>query len=472
MNKRIPYHGLNRRDFLAKAGTAVAAATIVPRHVLGGPKFVAPSDTVHVGLIGCGGQGRTNARELFKLPDARIVAVADPNESADYNRFYYRGVAGRVPVKAEVETQEQKKSPAFRCAEYQDFREMLEKERGIDAVLIATPDHVHAPAAIRAMRAGKHVYCEKPLAHNVWECRMFAKVARETGVATQMGNQGHSGTGIRQTVEWIRAGAIGAIREVHAWSDAGRWVTGRGRPSETPEVPAGFNWDLWQGPRAARPYHPDYAPYNWRGWWAYGGGAFGDMGCHNIDNAVWALDLEAPTSVEAYAPEGVDAERVPFCAIYHYHFPAKEGRPALRMTWYDGGLRPPVPEVLGRDDQLEGGGNGTLFVGEKGVISCAGWGGAPRIFPMSLHESYQRPPETLARSKGHHRDWIDGCKGNGVPSANFDYGARLSEIIFLGNVALRTGKKLWWDAAAMKATNAPEADAFLKEEYRPGWELA
>lgn len=472
MNTRVPYRRPNRRQFLARTGTAIAAATILPRHVLGGPRFVPPSEKVNVAIIGCGGQGRTNMRELLKLDDVQVMAVADPCESASYDPFYYRGLAGRRPVRAEIEKHYQARNPGFRCLEYVDFREMLDREKAIDAVLIATPDHVHAPAAIRAMRAGKHVYCEKPLAHSVWECRQFARVARETGVATQMGNQGHSGEGIRQTVEWLRAGAIGTVREVHAWSDAGRWVTGRGRPATTPPVPPGLDWDLWLGPRASRPYHPDYTPFNWRAWWAFGGGAFGDMACHNLDNAVWAFDLEAPSSVEAYAADGVDEERVSFAAIFHFHFPAKGGRPPLRLTWYDGGLRPPVPEVLEPDEQLEGGGNGTLFLGEKGIISCAGWGGAPRIFPMSLHETYTRPAPTLPRSKGHHRDWILACKGGPAASANFEYGARLTEIILLGNAALRTGRKLWWDAAAMKATNAPEADAFLKGDYRPGWEIA
>lgn len=464
---------INRREFLSRSTSALAAgAMIVPRHVLGGPRFVAPSETVNVAIIGCGGQGRTNLRELKNLKDVRVIAVADPVESAAYDRFYFRGVAGRKPVKAEIEEHYQKSDPSFRCAEYEDFREMLEKEKAIDAVLVATPDHVHAVASIHAMRAGKHVYCEKPLAHNVWECRQFAKVARETGVATQMGNQGHSSDGIRMTVEWIRAGAIGAIREIHAWSDAGRWVPGRGRPPETPSIPAGVNWDLWLGPRAERPYHGDYTPYNWRGWWAFGGGAFGDMGCHNIDSAVWALDLSAPTSVESYAPDGVDSERVPFAAIHHFHFSATSTNPAFRLTWYDGGIRPPVPEVVGPDENLEGGGNGTMFVGEKGIISCAGWGGAPRIFPMSIHEAYQRPAASIPRSKGHHRDWILACKGGAPASSHFEYGARLTEIILLGNVALRTRKKLWWDAPNMKATNTSEADRFIREEYRAGWEIA
>lgn len=472
MNQPSPNRGLSRRRFLAQSSTAVAAAAFVPRHLLGGPKFVPPSEKVNVAIIGCGGQGRTNLRELLKLEDVQVMAVADPRGAANYDAFYYKGMAGRLPLKAEIEKRYQTKNPDFHCAEYEDFRVMLEKEKSIDAVLIATPDHVHAPAAMRAMRAGKHVYCEKPLAHNVWECRQFAKLAKETGVATQMGNQGHSGSGIRQTVEWLRAGAIGPVREIHAWSDAGRWVTGKGRPKEQPPLPADLNWDLWLGPRQERPYHPDYAPFNWRAWWAFGGGAFGDMACHNLDNAVWAFGLDAPTSVEAYAPGGVDSELVPYAAMYHYHFAAKGTQPALRLSWYDGGMRPPIPEWVGPDEQLEGGGNGTLFIGEKGCISCAGWAGAPRIFPMSLHESYQRPAESIPRVKGHHRDWIDACKGGTSASGSFEYGARLSEIILLGNVALRTGKKLWWDAANLKATNAPEADAFLKETYRPGWEVA
>jgi predicted dehydrogenase len=472
MNQRIAHSGLNRRDFLARTSTAVAAAAVVPRQVLGGPRFVPPSEKVNVAIIGCGGQGRTNLRELMKLSDVQVMAVADPMETADYDRFYYRGKAGRRPIKAEIETHYQKSNPAFRCAEYEDFRVMLEKEKSIDAVLVATPDHVHASAAVRAMRAGKHTYCEKPLAHNVWECRMLAKVAKETGVATQMGNQGHSGPAIRQTVEWLRDGVIGEVREIHAWSDAGRWVTGTGRPAEQPAVPRELNWDLWLGPRDPRPYHGDYAPYNWRGWWAFGGGAFGDMACHNIDNAVWAYDLEHPTSVEAFAAGGVDKERVPYANVYHYHFPSKGGRPPIRLSWYDGGVRPPVPEFVGVEEQLEGGGNGTLFIGEKGCVSCAGWGGSPRVFPMTLHESYKRPAESIPRSKGHHRDWIDACKGGAPASGHFEYSARLTEIILLGNVALRTGKKLWWDGPAMKATNAPEADAFLKETYRSGWEIA
>ncbi len=241
-----------RRQFLG-AAAAAATLTIVPRHVLGGEGVVAPSDKVNIAIVGAGGQGRTNVKNLFQENNAQIMAVCDVAEKTDLNAFYYSGFAGRQTVKAEVEEHYGKTTPGFRCAEYEDFRVMLEKEKSIDAVLCATPDHAHAVVSITAMKLGKHVYCEKPLTHNVWEARQVAKVAKETGVATQMGNQGHSGEGIRQTCEWIWDGAIGPVREVHAWSDTGKWTLTPGRPKDTPPVPAGLNWDLWLGPCEPRP---------------------------------------------------------------------------------------------------------------------------------------------------------------------------------------------------------------------------
>ncbi|MHB1309630.1 MAG: Gfo/Idh/MocA family protein, partial [Limisphaerales bacterium] len=260
-----------RRRFLNTTAAAAATFSLVPRHVLGGAKFVAPSEKVNIAIVGAGGQGRTNLRELFKQADAQVIAIADPIEREDLAAFYFGGVAGRLPVKAEAEKHYSAKTPNFKVADYEDFRVMLEKEKSIDAILCATPDHAHAAVCVPAMRLGKHAYCEKPLTHSVWEARLMAKVAKETGVATQMGNQGHSGDGIRQTYEWIHAGAIGEIREVHAWTAASRWSKKytQGRPTEEP-IPQGVNWDLWLGPREMRPYSSAYTPVTWRDYWDFG----------------------------------------------------------------------------------------------------------------------------------------------------------------------------------------------------------
>ena len=467
MKKNETKNEMNRRRFLGVTSTAVAAFTIVPRHVLGGPKFVAPSEKVNIAIIGAGGQGRTNARSLFNEADAQIIAVCDPNEQDDYTPYYYKGVAGRKPVKAEIEKHHSEKTPDFRCAEYVDFRLMLEKEKAIDAILCATPDHLHALISITAMKMGKHVYCEKPLTHSIWEARQVAKVAQETGVATQMGNQGHSGETIRQTCEWLWDGAIGAVREVHAWSDARKWFNHAGRPAETPPVPAGLNWDLWLGPREPRRYHPTYAPVRWRSYWDFGTGTIGDMACHNLDPAMWALDLKAPLSVEASCAE-LDAVTTSPGAIFRYKFGPRGNMPAVNMTWYDGGLRPARPDELPDDEDLGAGGNGILFIGDKGMITCGGWGGAPRMVPQSKLESYKRPAKSLPRSKGHHRDWLDACKGGPPASSHFEYGARLTELVLLEMSLCAPARKLW-DSANMKATNAPEADQF-KDKYRAGWE--
>lgn len=458
-----------RRKFLGSTATAGVAA-IVPRHVLGGPKFVPPSEKVNVALVGAGGQGRTNVRVLFREEDAQVVAVADPIEQHNLDAFYYRGAAGRRPMRAEVEKFYGEKTPNYSCAEYEDFRIMLEKEKAIDAILCATPDHLHAYVSILAMRAGKHVYCEKPLTHNVWEARLVAEVAKETGVATQLGNQGHSREGIRQTCEWIWAGAIGPVCEAHAWVGATRWnKTLTGRPEETPPVPEGVNWDLWLGPREERPYHPAYTPVTWRDFWAFGSGALGDFGCHDLDAACWALDLFSPISVDARPAGNMDAEIAPHGAICYFQFGPRGDKPPVTVTWYDGGLKPPCPEEIPEGSSLPG--RGVLFVGDKGRMLCDGAGGAPRLLPYEKTPEYERPPETLLRSKGHHRDWLDACKGGPAASSNFEYGAKLTELALLGVVSLRAGKKLFWESAAMKARGLPDADAFIKESYRKGWEL-
>jgi len=461
-----------RRRFIATA-SAAAAATIVPRHVLGGPGFVAPSDKVNVALIGAGGQGRTNLRALFHEKDCQVIAIADPAEDWDLSAFYYGGRSGRGPVRAEIESTYAATTPNFRCAVYEDFRVMLEKERALDAVLIATPDHLHAYVAILAMKAGKHVYCEKPLTHSVWEARAVARVAAETGVATQMGNQGRSAEGHRLTAEWLRDGAIGAVREVHSWSGTIGAPTQITRPEGAPDAPRGLNWDLWLGPRNPRPFHPAYAPCNWRRFWDFGGGTLPDMAIHNLDPAFNALGLDTPETVEATAI-GLDPDLCVRGVLAHWRFAGNENRGPLSVHWYDGGLRPPTPPGIDPDDPKQVLGedhNGILFVGERGLITCAGWSGMPRLLPLERHRDYVRPARTLPRVEGHHADWLQACKGGKPASGHFDYGARLTEFIHLGNVALRSRKLLRWDGPAMKATNAPEADQYLRGRYRAGWEI-
>lgn len=457
----------SRRDFL-KTATAASVFTIVPRHVLGGQGYVAPSDKVNVALIGAGGQGRTNTRELFKLEDVQVIAIADAAERYSLDKFYYKGLGGREAVGTEVEKRYSDSTPNFRCALYEDFRVMLEKEKAIDAVLCATPDHLHAYVSSIAMRSKKHVYCEKPLTHNIWEARRIAQIAKETGVATQMGNQGHSTEGIRETCEWIWSGAIGTVREVHAWVSAKRWnPTLVGRPPMS-AMPADLklNWDLWLGPREERPFATAYFPVAWRDFWAFGSSNLGDFGCHDLDAACWALDLKHPSTVEARAAGLTDADIGPHGCMAHYHFAPSEKWPAIKITWYDGGLAPERPAGLPEKEALPG--RGVLFVGDKGAILCGGAGGKARL----LGSNASGPQPTLPRSAGHHRDWIDACKGGKPAGSNFEYGARLTEIVLLGVLALRTGRKIQWDAENMKATGFPGADAVIKESYRKGWEIA
>jgi len=421
-------------------------------------------------VIGTGGRGKQLTSEMLRHADARVIAIADPNERADYERFYYKKTSGRLVVREMIEERyadKKAKGEYPGLKDYVDFRVMLEQEKAIDAVVVATPDHVHAAATLAALRLKKHVYCEKPLTHTVEEARRVAEEARRAGVATQMGNQGNSGDGIRSACEWIWAGAIGEVTEVHVWSVAGTWSDQyKARPADTPPVPKGFDWDLWLGPIEPRPYHPAYAPYNWRGWWAFGTGAIGDMGCHNFDPAVAALKLGAPATIEASSTP-VNGETVPLASLIHYTFPAREGMPPVKITWYDCGLFPPRPEELELDEKLDG--NGILFVGSKGKLLMGGWSRDPRLLPKSRMKDFTPPPKTLPRVEAHDRAWIDASKGGPKASSNFDYGGPLTELVLLGQVAARTGGKLHWDATALKATNCAAADQYLRARYRSGW---
>lgn len=451
---------------------AAAAVNLVPGHVLGASGEAPPSERLNVAIIGTGGQGITNLQALLPEPDANIVALCDVAEFWDNTHLYYRHHGGRGPAQqAFREYVEANPKPARRApAVHVDFRAMLERmDRDIDAVLIAAPNHIHAVASIAAMRAGKGVYCEKPLTHSIYEARKVAEVARETGVATQMGNQGHSTDDIRRAVEWVRDGAIGPVREVHAWRGGPNKPMPMERPTETPPVPEGLNWDLWLGPAKERPFHPLYAPQAFHYWWDFGAGTLGNFGCHALDTPVWALDLEHPEMVEA-SSSPLSKETTPAVAMYHYVFPARGPHPKLDLFWYDGGLRPPRPECLEpeRDLPLEG---GSLMVGDKAAILSGVWSRSPRIIPEAKHRAYAPPVPSIPRSKGHHRDWINACKGGPSPSSNFVNAARLTEIVLLGAVALRTAATVCWDGPNMTARGLPEAEPIIRGHLREGWEL-
>jgi predicted dehydrogenase len=359
---------------------------------------------------------------------------------------------------------------------FKDFRKMLDEVKEIDAVVVATPDHIHAPASMAAIRLGKHVYCEKPLTHSVLEARKVAEAAREAKVATQMGNQGQASEETKRFCELVWDGAIGPVREAHVWTDRPSrglfeeyWPQGVDRPRETPAVPATLDWDLWLGPAPERPYHTAYAPFRWRGWWDFGTGALGDIGCHQLDPVFRALKLKHPESVGAVSTR-VNKETFPLASVVTYRFPAREGLPPVKVVWYDGGLRPERPDALPDGVALPP--TGRILVGEKGVLV------RNTIYPESRRAEYREPAPSLPRSPGHHKEWADAAKGGKPAGSNFDWAGPLAEAVLLGNVALRPqlrGKmaetRLQWDPVAFKVTNVPEANEFLSRPYRQGWSL-
>lgn len=447
----------SRRRFLAAAAASPFAFSIVPRHVLGGPGQTPPSERVNVAGIGAGGQGGGDIGAVH-ANGANIVALCDVDEkrAATFRRFP-------------------------KAKQYKDFRIMLqEEEKNIDAVTVGTPDHTHAPATKMAIQMGKHVYCEKPLTKTIYEARLIAEAARKHKVVTQMGNQGHASEGARLTNEWIQAGIIGDVREVHVWTDrAGlMWKQGIERPHEKPSIPSTLAWDLWLGPAAERPYNPAYVPSTWRGWWDFGTGALGDMGCHIIDHPVWALKLGFPTSVQSHVPfvgtliekDKLNKETYPLAATTYYEFPARGNLPAVNMIWYDGGLMPPQPAEMPAGQRLPS--NGVLYVGSKGKMWHSSHGGMPQLLPAGLHEEAKRVAKSIPRSAGHHKEWVEACKGNGATVSNFDYAGPMTETVLLGNLAMRApGKRLEWDGQKMTVKNAPELNQFVHREYRKGWTL-
>jgi predicted dehydrogenase len=443
---------VSRRTLIGRSAAAAAVITVVPGYVLGGPGRTPPSEKLNIAGIGVGGQGRW---DLDNVSSENIVALCDVDQARAADTFKHYPKAKK----------------------YRDFRVMLEKEKQIDAVVVATPDHTHAAATMMAIKMGKHVYCEKPLTRTVGEARAIAKAAREAGVATQMGNQGMAFEGNRLINEWIWDGAIGQVREVHAWSDRPThngqlfWAQGVDRPKETPPVPSTLDWDLWLGPAPYRPYHPAYVPFKWRGWWDFGSGGLGDMGIHNLAPVFSALKLGARASVHSSSTL-VNKETLPLASTVHYEFPARAGLPPVKLHWYDGGMLPPRPDELEETRELSRE-DGLIFVGDKGKMYVEGWGGnSPRLIPEAKMKAYNRPPRTLPRSIGHHKEWIQACKTGGETRSNFGFAGPLTEAVLLGTVSVRMGgKKLVWDSEDFKITNCLQANEYLHYEYRSGWTL-
>ncbi len=500
---------LSRRKFVAGTTGAALSAMIVPRHVLGGVGYQAPSNKLNFAVIGCGGQGASDSTELVGAGE-NLVALAD----VDFG-YVDKAVAESTknrdgsPNPARIKLQE-----AYgKAKRYADFREMLDKQKDIDAVLVATPDHIHAIAAKGAMELGKHVYCEKPLTYSVQEARVLRETAaKNPKLVTQMGNQGHSSHEARLINEWIQAGVIGKVHEVHIWTNRPIWPQGVPRPM-TPDAmngggfgndwgmrkvnratanammanvatPSTLNWDLYLGPAPEVPFHPIYHPFNWRGWVDWGTGAIGDMAAHLVDHPYWALGLRYPDTIETTSsPFGTDDKgkfaSYPVAAQTVYNFPARGNQPPVRMIWCDGGLMAPRPSVLPENVPLQRGG-GVILIGEKGILMHETYGKNPQLYPQSLMEKAKKIKPTFERvvadEKGnalHRVNWANACKGIGKSSTPFEYAGRLTETMLLGGVALRAGQgvQIRYDGEQGRITNNADANQYLHREYRKGWTL-
>jgi predicted dehydrogenase len=444
----------SRRRFLQAAGSTAATLTILKA---GSARTYSANETLNIVAIGAGGRA---AGDIQEVASQNIVGLCDVDQARAADMF------NRFP----------------KARKFKDYRVMLQEMASqIDAVIVGTPDHHHFHASMAAIRLGKHVYCEKPLTHSVWEARELTLAARAAGVATQMGNQAQATEQTRIVQEFVMDNAIGQIREAHIWTDRPSrglfdeyWPQGVSRPTDAATVPASLDWDLWLGPAPERPYHAAYLPAKWRGWWDFGTGALGDIACHYFDPVFRALKLGAPTSVEASSTR-VNTETYPVGAMITYQFPARGEMAPVKLVWYDGGLRPPRPAAIKQGDEM--GTNGLMLVGDDDAVLMSDWN-SWRMYPEERARQYGTPPVKLPRSVGHHQEWIEACKGGSPAGSNFDWAGPMTETILLGNVALRsqlredlTRTKLEWDAAKLAFTNYSEANQFLRREYRNGWDV-
>ncbi len=461
---------MTRRAFLAtttlaasQTGCAAAHTRVAVNDARVVPGRESPNERLNVAAIGAGGQG---FGDIMSCRSENIVALCDVDWDRTQRTF------NELPD-AKV---------------YRDFRNMLEEMPEIDAVTISTPDHTHAPAAIMAMQMGKHVYVQKPLTHTVQEARWLTLVAREHGVATQMGNQGHSGNGVRELCEMIWTGAIGQVREAHVWTHRPVWdYQGTAEPLPAQVAPENMDWDRWIGPAPMRPYNQGYAPRNWRAWLDFGGGALGDMACHIMDPVYMSLKLVEASdyTVEVVMQEGRNEQTFPVTTTVKYSFPARGDMAPVDVYWYDGHWpdpdtgervynRPPHPEGVPEDQELgDNNMNGSYLVGDDGIITTGEYGGRPRLLPDEKMADYTMPDPFLDRVEGqlHHRDWLRACKDGRPASSNFEYAGPFTEMVNFGNLVVMSGEKLHWDNERGVVTNVDNPEEIVSKEYRKGWEL-
>jgi predicted dehydrogenase len=405
------------------------------------PAGTSANEKLNIGVIGVSGRGAENLNEIA---GENIVALCDVDQ---------RHLDAAL-----------KKFPNAKT--YRDFRRLID-QKGIDAILVATPDHTHAVAAVAALRSGRHLYCEKPLARTVSEVRIITDTARKEKRVTQLGTQIHAGSNYRRVVELIQSGSVGAVSEVHVWVNSS--YGGKEHPKDTPPVPPNLDYDLWLGPVEHQPYHPDHLHFNWRHWWSFGGGSLADFGCHFMDLPHWALDLRHPAAIEMVDGPPVHQESTPTWLITRFKHPARATRPPVTLTWYHGGKRPEILDSLLSKEQLEKWKSGVLFVGQKGMVMSDY--SRHILLPEKQFEGFKRPDRFIDDSIGHHKEWIQACKTGAPTTCNFNYSGPLTETALLGNVAYRAGKNLEWDSKKLRATNCREAAEFVQHKYRKGWKI-